>query len=663
MALTLSPIKIPRPSPAAARSLSAELDALYRDTRARMGVEDLEHIRRVADYSRAIDARARELIQRGSSPREVARGAVLRGLHTLLEFSELGHNILHGSYDDLEHLDPGGPFHSERWDWDFVTDPREWKVMHHQNHHPHTNIVGKDHDLGYSIARLLPGQSWYGHHAFQAAILGLFVAHAYPFAIYTATSAARVEGRSLRDWRTYRVAAQRIAQHVRRDYLEQPKAAGLKAVQTALGNYAGTAFGYDLALVILAIEHHAPNVELFADPGPDESRDAFFERQYRATTNFTDGGRLEGFFRRVLREEVEVENPPDFRVFYGGLDTHIEHHLFPDLPCQRQREIAPEVRRIAERWSIPYNELPLETLAKGFFKRFFSFSIPVGEEERAADVLRRPRTLLRRLRDGVSYRGDALRRSDAPYLRRTQYHDVQARVVEARLLAGGEALSVKLARPRGWEVIDWLPGAFISVRVRVAGEEHIRQYSLLREGAEADTLDITIKRVAGGVVSNHLANTLRAGDWLTLVGPPENTGGLAQRRVPQKALYLAGGVGITPILSMLRHHRRVAPNRSAVLLYFNRTREATLFADELRALAAASNVRCSWTGPKKRRRRRGCPRSCCDRRFRTSPSGKSSRVRRKGSCVRPSSTWRRSTCVPNAFTWSASRRRRLRSAR
>ena len=165
------PLSTETPTP----SLADEFDALYRETRAKMGQEDLDQIRKVAAYSRAIDQRARQLIMEGEEPGALLRGAVLRALHIVLEFSELGHNIMHGSYDHLEPLEPGNPFHSERWDWDFVTDPGEWKLMHHRNHHPFTNIVGKDHDLGYSLARLFPGQNWYGHHALQAAVLGAAV--------------------------------------------------------------------------------------------------------------------------------------------------------------------------------------------------------------------------------------------------------------------------------------------------------------------------------------------------------------------------------------------------------------------------------------------------------------------------------------------------------
>jgi hypothetical protein len=114
-----------------------------------MGEVDLKHIRTVTAYGQAINARRLELLRTGG-PVAAGRAAVLEMLYRLLQFSELGHNILHGSYDDL----PGnGEYHSDRYDWDFNVDTTQWKVMHHEGHHPHTNIVGKDHDLGYSVLR------------------------------------------------------------------------------------------------------------------------------------------------------------------------------------------------------------------------------------------------------------------------------------------------------------------------------------------------------------------------------------------------------------------------------------------------------------------------------------------------------------------------------
>ena len=58
-----------------------------------------------------------------------------------------------------------------------------------------------------------------------------------------------------------------------------------------------------------------------------------------------------------------------------------------------------------------------------------------------------------------------------------------------------------------------------------------------------DSVAIAVRRVVGGAVSNQLADRLQRGDRVRLVGPPV-AGGLVSETVPQRAIYVAGGVGI-----------------------------------------------------------------------------------------------------------------------
>lgn len=568
-------------------TLSEELLALYEEIHARVGEEDLAHIRHIAAYSRAIKARSEVLLQKGGKPGAWKRGVMLHALHTLLEFSELGHNIMHGSYD---HLPNAGLFHSERWRWNFVIDPREWRVMHHQNHHPFTNIVGKDHDLGYSFLRAKPGQPWYGHHAVQPAILAtiamLFPSYAFP--AYTATSAARTEGRKVLSRDTFRETLKLMGRHARKNFIEEPLQAGPRFFETLLGNYAATVLGYDLTIAILFLEHHAPNVLVFPDPGPDESQDSYFRRQILGTSNFTPYAALDAYGQTLLEEEVDFPDRPGFEVFYGGLDTHLEHHLFPDLPCNRQREIAPRVREICERHGMPYNTVPLEEVVPDLLKNIAKLAVPTGEAEPEGlrALLRQPRQLVHRLRHGLRYRTP----SPTTYLKAPRFFDVSVKVLEATPQADGQALSLRLELPKGWDEVQWDAGAFVSLRVPVGEEVLVRQYSLTTDSAEATTLDITVKRVQGGRASNWLNDNLRAGQRVTLVGPPQSDGSFIMKAVPEQALFLAGGVGITPIISMIRKFRREAPQARTTLLYFNRDERSIIFEQELRELATASGL-------------------------------------------------------------------------
>src|SRR5699024_2797925 len=136
---------------------------------------------------------------------------------------------------------------------------------------------------------------------------------------------------------------------------------------------------------------------------------------------------------RLLEEEVPFENRPDLRIFYGGLDTHIEHHLFPDLPPSMQREIAPEVREIALRHGLPYHETPLLETVPLIAKTLTGLSVPFGERElsRPGDLLRDPAGLARGIVAGLRYR----KLPESPYLDKPQFHNVPARVISATPVA------------------------------------------------------------------------------------------------------------------------------------------------------------------------------------------------------------------------------------
>lgn len=586
------------PDTATDTGLAAELGALYARAKAAVGAEDLAHIRNVTAYGEAIDARRRELLRDGG-PRAIRRATALEMAYRLMQFSELGHNIIHGSYD---HLPDCGEYHSDRYHWDFNVDVDHWKTMHHVGHHPNTNIVGRDHDLGYSLFRGSAGQDWYGHHIGQVALISVLAAMA-PLAapFFLSNIARKVEGHRFFSSYTLRSPARIAGADMRRRFVDEPFRQGWKPLPTIAANYLGGVTGYMSVLFLVFIEHHAGELELFTDPGPDETADQYYERQIRATRNFLPSTQMDDALTRLLEEEVPFENRPDLRIFYGGLDTHIEHHLFPDLPPSMQREIAPEVREIALRHGLPYHETPLLETVPLIAKTLTGLSVPFGERElsRPGDLLRDPAGLARRIVAGLRYR----KLPESPYLDKPQFHNVPARVISATPVADGQALSVRLARPRGWEDVRWDAGAYVSVRIEVDDDdgrtELVRQYSLVRdsvEQADAADLEFCVKRVADGRVSNRLNDTLKPGTYVTLVGVPQSTGDFALAGPvpgttgPPPTLHIAGGVGITPIIALLRRLARDARGADATLLYFNRDERSIIFEPELRKLARDAGI-------------------------------------------------------------------------
>ena len=576
-------------------TLADDLQSLYARAKADVGEADLAHIRHVTAYGRAIDARRRELLREGG-PRAIRRATALEMMYRLMQFSELGHNIVHGSYD---HLPDNGEYHSDRYDWDFNVDVDHWKTMHHAGHHPNTNIVGKDHDLGYSIFRGSAGQEWYGHHLGQVALISALAAAAPAAApFFLANIARKVTGRPFFSSYTLRSPARIAGRDLRRRFVDEPFRSGFKPLPTLLANYLGGITGYMAVLFLVFIEHHAGELELFTDPGPDESADQYYERQIRATRNFLPSTQMDEALSRILEEEVPFADRPDLRIFYGGLDTHVEHHLFPDLPPSMQRKIAPEVRALAAEYGLPYHETPLLETVPLIAKTLTGLSVPFGEREfgRPSDLLRNPAGLMRRLAYGLSYR--AL--PESPYLDKPRFYNVPVEVVSATPVAGGQALSVRLARPRGWEDVHWDAGAYVSVRVEVDGEECIRQYSLVRDSTDAQVhaggdMELCVKRVEGGRVSNRLGDDLRTGAYVTLVGTPQSSGDFPMPAQGTPSLHIAGGVGITPIISLLRRIARSTrdsgTSADATLIYLNRDDRSIIFEPELRALARDAGVR------------------------------------------------------------------------
>lgn len=568
------------------RTLAEDLQSLYDQIKAKVGDEDLSHIQNVAAYSKAIKARSEELIKYGGKPNAMMRGVALRALHTLLEFAELGHNIMHGSYD---HLPNAGKFHSEQWVWDFVIDPREWRVMHHQNHHPFTNVIGLDHDLGYSFLRAKSGQSWFGHHVIQFPLIwAIAISPGYFFTLYTATSAARTEGRKILSKETFAQSYNLIKTHALKNFVTDALSVPKKrVVPTLVGNYLATVFGYDLTVAMLFLEHHAPNVQIFTDPGPNETQEEYFRRQILGTSNFTSYPVLDNYFKNLLDEEVVFDNPPPFNVFYGGLDTHLEHHIFPDLPCNRQREIRPLLKEICLKHGLPYNITPFEQVVPDMIANIFKLTTPAGDLEHGnpLNIIKKPSELIKRLKYGMKYKlPDAM-----TYLNKPLFYNIPVKVLGAYPQTEGQALMLRLEKPKDWDNVMWEAGAFISVRIQVGAETLVRQYSLLRDSADAkDSLEITVKRVEGGRVSNYINDHIKKDAQIILVGAPQSSPDFIMTDVPKQTLFLAGGVGITPIISMMRKAHREAPNSHGVLLYFNRNERSIIFEHELREIADES---------------------------------------------------------------------------
>jgi ferredoxin-NADP reductase len=95
------------------------------------------------------------------------------------------------------------------------------------------------------------------------------------------------------------------------------------------------------------------------------------------------------------------------------------------------------------------------------------------------------------------------------------------------------------------------PGQFCTLVLNIDGKKVVRSYTIASTPSRPFVLEITVKRVPGGLVSNWLPDHLRPGDRVEISGP-KGKFCLVPGKIPRKMLFVAGGSGVTPLMSMTR---------------------------------------------------------------------------------------------------------------
>jgi ferredoxin-NADP reductase len=158
----------------------------------------------------------------------------------------------------------------------------------------------------------------------------------------------------------------------------------------------------------------------------------------------------------------------------------------------------------------------------------------------------------------------------------------------------------------------YLPGQFLSLTVRPEGKDGKpvrRSYTIASSPAQRDYVEITVKRVEQGLVSGHLHDKLKEGDRLEVSAPFGSftfTG-----READSIVLIGGGVGITPLMTVIRYLTDHGWPNDIFLLYSCRTSRDFIFRQELEYLqrryanlhVVASMTRAAgteWMGPTRR---------------------------------------------------------------
>jgi len=142
---------------------------------------------------------------------------------------------------------------------------------------------------------------------------------------------------------------------------------------------------------------------------------------------------------------------------------------------------------------------------------------------------------------------------------------------------------IEFRDPGGQPLPQFTAGAHITIRVP---NGLLRKYSLCNDPAERNVYQVAVKREANGRGgSSNLIDKVRAGDEI-MVAPPINDFALPQRA--QDFLFIAGGIGITPIMAMIREVQH--QGKRFRLFYCTRSPETTAFTEALAAPEFAGKV-------------------------------------------------------------------------
>jgi fatty acid desaturase len=346
----------PQLTPEQLQAFGEELDAIRARVVADLGERDAAYIEKVIRAQRALEVAGRGLLFASFLPPAWVAGTAALSLSKILDNMEIGHNVMHGQYDWMK--DPR--LDSKAFEWDTVCPAEQWRHSHNYMHHTFTNIVGKDRDIGYAVVRMSEEQPWRPSslgNPLYAALLAIFFEY----------------GVALHDLETERIATGEIALSERRemaeavwrkvraqtlkDYVLFPLLSGPSFPLVLAGNATANLTRNLWAFTVIFCGHFPEGTfEFTEEQAASETRAEWYYRQILGSANVT-GGKL-------------------FHVLAGNLSHQIEHHLFPDIPAHRYREISVDVRQICERFGIPYNTGPLHMQFGSVARKIVKLALP-----------------------------------------------------------------------------------------------------------------------------------------------------------------------------------------------------------------------------------------------------------------------------------------------
>jgi linoleoyl-CoA desaturase len=348
-------------------NLGRELDAIRAHVLASRGERDAAYIRRVIDGQRKLELASRAVLLFSLFPPAWVVGTAGLSISKIVENMEIGHNVMHGQWDWMR----DNKIHSTTWEWDNASPSEMWKHSHNEVHHTYTNVLGKDHDLGYGIMRVDEDQPWKPFYLAQP--LWNFInacLFQYGIAAYDLEIGKYLKGRTDKDEfrRQGKKVLGKVRKHLIRDYVLHPLLSGPSAVTTVTANLTANVIRNLWTHSVIMCGHFPEGVQTFEKTSIDgETRGEWYLRQMLGSANISGNALL--------------------HFMSGNLSFQIEHHLYPDLPSNRYQEIAPKVQELFERYGLTYTTGSLPRQVASAWKKVFRLSLPNDFGRKAVEAI------------------------------------------------------------------------------------------------------------------------------------------------------------------------------------------------------------------------------------------------------------------------------------
>jgi NADPH-dependent stearoyl-CoA 9-desaturase len=374
--MSVKTIKIGPKSAEDMAAFQKELDDIAHEALQQVGERDARYIRNVLRFVRITDVLGRALLMFGWFPPTWLLGSLLVGISRIVDNMEIGHNVMHGQYNFMN--DPR--FHGDTYRWNGAVPSCDWKHSHNYVHHTYTNVIGKDRDFGYGMLRLSSDLRWrWFYHPMQGLYMILLAVFFEWFvAMHDIQTDKLFTGR--RTWADARpqwlVIRAKMWWTVRKEFIYWPATAALVALAFGVnpldhalafmaGNFASTIIRNLWAWAIIFCGHFTDDIYIFSrDSIKGETKGQWYLRQILGSSNISGG-----FVMRLLS---------------GNLSFQIEHHLFPDMPSTRYKDVAPKVQAVCQKYGLPYNKGNFLHQLMTVFKRVGRYSLPGGSQSAMA---------------------------------------------------------------------------------------------------------------------------------------------------------------------------------------------------------------------------------------------------------------------------------------